>query len=529
MKGMRNLNRNERHGHQLPWVLTLLLFGIICIGIGFVVAANLDMIPRTRAENAPTSLGAPGTNYASGLNILQATQESFRTIISAAKPAVVTIETKREMQGLQFNMTPPEDFFFFDPFRMEPFQKKEKGQENEEDKNYTFTGGSGFFISSDGYILTNNHVVKDAVQINVITDDQRSFTGELVGTDPMTDVALLKIASNENFSYLELGNSENSQIGDWVIAIGSPIRLAQTVTVGVISGKNREDVQIGGIDYSNFIQTDAAINFGNSGGPLLDINGKVIGINTAIAGGANVTGIGFAIPSNLAKFSYENLKAHGEVIRGWIGVTIQQVDSDIAKSYGLSKPTGALINSVVKGDPADKAGLQVGDLILEIDGKEVPSHASLSRMIAEKPVGKEITLKILRNGKPMNVPITPSKRPEDVSAKVGQVTPQPPVEKESKIGLSITNLTQQIREELGVPADVSGIVITKVKKNSKAAEKGLFMYDIISEADNKKVSNVNDLEKALGEAKDVILLKIFRQDLTGGNWRSFYMAIPVEK
>lgn len=530
MKGMRDLNKSESNGNRLPWALALFLFGVICIGIGFVIAANLDTIPRTSAENVPTALTAPSTSeHGSGLSILQATQESFRNIVAAAKPAVVTIETKKEMKGLQFDMLDPEDFFFFDPFRLNPRNPRDKNQDDEENKNYTLTGGSGFFVSPDGYILTNNHVVKDAVQINVITDDQRHFQAELVGTDPMTDVALLKITSNEKFPYLELGNSENAQIGDWVIAIGSPIRLAQTVTVGVISGKNREDVQIGGIDYSNFIQTDAAINFGNSGGPLLDINGKVIGINTAIAGGANVSGIGFAIPSNLAKFAYENLRAHGEVIRAWIGVTIQQVDADIAKSYGLPKPTGALVNSVVKGDPADKAGIQVGDLILEIDGKEVPSHASLSRMIAEKEVGKEITLTVLRNGKKMYIKVIPSRRPDDVSTKISQATPQSSVEKESKIGLSITNLTPKLREELGVPSDISGVVITKIKKNSKAAEKGLFMYDIISEADNKKISNVTDLERALEEAKDVILLKVYRQDLTGGNWRSFYIAIPLDK
>jgi serine protease Do len=525
MKGMRNLNKPDGH-RQLPWILTLFLFGIICIGVGFVVAANFDIIPKTQAENVPTSSGLPSPGQEHGLNFLQATQESFRAIIGRAKPAVVTIETKKEMKGIQFDFQTPDNFFFFDPFQ--PFQKREKGEKGEEDKNYTLTGGSGFFVSSDGYILTNNHVVSDSVQINVITDDQRSFTAELVGTDPMTDVALLKITNGENFPFLELGNSENSQVGDWVIAIGSPIKLAQTVTVGVISGKNREDVQIGGIDYSNFIQTDAAINFGNSGGPLLDINAKVIGINTAIAGGANVTGIGFAIPSNLARFAYENLKTHGEVIRGYIGVTIQQVDADIAKSYGLPKPTGALVNSVVKDDPADKAGIKVGDLILDIDGKEVTSHAAVSRIIAEKPVGKDIVLTILRNGKTMDVKVTPLKRPEDLTAKVMPGVSQPPVEKESKIGLSITNLTPKIREELNVPADVDGVVITKIKKNSKAAEKGLFMYDIISEADNKQVSSTGDFEKTLEYARDVILLKVYRQDLTGGNWRSFYIAIPLE-
>ncbi|MFH1515890.1 MAG: trypsin-like peptidase domain-containing protein, partial [bacterium] len=427
-----------------------------------------------------------------------------------------TIETKKEVPNMMFNMPPNDGFHFFDPFKKEM-------QPDDGEKNFEITGGSGFFVSSDGYILTNNHVINKAIEITVIIEDQNSYRAELVGTDPMTDVALLKITDNRTFPYLELGNSENSQIGDWVIAIGSPIRLAQTVTVGVISGKNREDVQIGDIDYSNFIQTDAAINFGNSGGPLLDIYGQVIGINTAIAGGANVTGIGFAIPANLAKFAFNNLKAHGEVIRGWIGVTIQQVDSDMASLFGLKKPYGAIINTIVEGDPADKAGLKVGDLIIELDDVEVPSHASLSRMIAEKEIGTPIKMKVLRDKKEMIFHVTPSRRPANASAKVSNAV----VEKESPIGLSLSEITENSRIKLNLPAHITGVLVTKVKKNSNAADKMIIQYDVISEVDNVKIENIAGYEAAIAKAKDVVLLKIYRQNLTGNDWTSLYIAVPL--
>ena len=516
MKGMRNLNKtNGKSG--LSWIITLFVFGAVCIGIGFIAAANFNLLPVTRASNAPTS-AAPLTS-GEGVDILFRTQESFRQIVTQAKPAVVTIETKKEASAMPFNIGPNDNWFFFDPFKRPDTSPKQ------DEKNYEITGGSGFFVSSDGYILTNNHVVSDAVEITVTTDDQETYKAELVGNDPMTDVALLKIDGNQQFKYLELGNSENAQIGDWVIAIGSPIRLAQTVTVGIISGKNREDVHIGNIDYSNFIQTDAAINFGNSGGPLLDIYGKVIGINTAIAGGANVTGIGFAIPSDLAKFAYENLKAHGEVVRAWIGVTIQQVDADLAKVYGLQKPMGAIVNSIVKDDPADKAGLKVGDLILKIDGAEVTSHASLSRMIAEKSIGKSIDLTVMRDGKTMHFTVTPSLRPKDTQAKVSNGVKS---EIESPIGISVSALTPAIRKELGVPDDINGVIINDVKKNSRAAEKMLFMYDIVSEIDHQPISNIGEYEKAMSNANKVALFKIYRQNLTGGGWTSIYVAIPLD-
>jgi serine protease Do len=519
MKGMRNLNKtNGKSG--LSWIITLFVFGAVCIGIGFIAAANFNLLPASRASNVQTS-SAPVTT-GEGVDILFRTQESFRQIVTQAKPAVVTIETKKVASEMPFNVGPNDNWFFFDPFKRPDTTPSPKDNE----KNFEITGGSGFFVSPDGYILTNNHVVSDAVEITVTTDDQETFKADLVGNDPMTDVALLKINGNQQFKYLELGNSENAQIGDWVIAIGSPIRLAQTVTVGIISGKNREDVKIGDIDYSNFIQTDAAINFGNSGGPLLDIYGKVIGINTAIAGGANVTGIGFAIPSDLAKFAYDNLKAHGEVVRAWIGVTIQQVDADLAKVYGLQKPTGAIVNSMVKDDPADKAGLKLGDLILEIDGAEVTSPASLSRIIAEKAIGKPLDLTVMRDGKTMHFNVTPSLRPKDAQAKVNNNPVKPEVE--SPIGINVSPLTPEIRKEIGLPDEITGVIINNVKKNSTAAEKMLFMYDIVSEIDHQPISNISDYEKAMAKANKVALFKVYRQNLTGGGWTSLYVAIPLE-
>jgi serine protease Do len=518
----KNDTHEPRRAFRAGWMLALVFTMILGTGIGLVIAGNLNFLPQTHASNVPTTFAAPQALDNSGTNILKQTQDSFRQIVQMAKPAVVTIETKKEITGAQNYFFGPGDDMFFNPFKDRMPDPKDESQ-----KQYDITGGSGFFISDDGYILTNNHVVSDSVEITITTDEHVEYKAELVGTDPMTDVALLKIDSSDSFPYLDLGNSENAQIGDWVIAIGSPIKLAQTVTVGVISGKNREDVQIGNIDYSNFIQTDAAINFGNSGGPLLDINGKVIGINTAIAGGVNVSGIGFAIPSNLAKFAYENLKSHGEVVRGWVGVTIQAVDTDLAKSLGLKKPTGAMVNSVIPGDPADKAGIKVGDLILEIDGVEVPSNAALSRMIAEKEIGKPVKFKILRNNQKIDFTVTPSKRPSNTSSRVNQ--PGGSAESESKLGLTLGEITPDIRENLGIPGNVNGIIVKNVKQNSVAADKMFFRNDVISEIDDTPVKSISDYENAVTKASGrVAKFKVYRQQLTGEGWISFFIGVPVE-
>jgi serine protease Do len=349
--------------------------------------------------------------------------------------------------------------------------------------------GSGFIISKQGYILTNNHVVEDADQIKVKLANGKEYDGKVVGRDPKTDLALVKIDGASDLHPLAMGNSDELQVGSWVVAVGSPFGLEETVTAGIVSAKGRV---IGSGPYDNFIQTDASINPGNSGGPLINTKGEVVGINTAIL--AEGRGIGFAIPISMAKNIASQLEEKGHVTRGWLGVGIQDLTPDLTKSFGLSDKKGALVSQVMPGSPAAKAGIEQGDVILEFDGKAIADSKDLPQMVASTPVDKSVNVKVYRNGKTIDreVKISAMEDTAEASAK--------PMHKKT-LGISVQNLTPQLARRLRSSSD-SGVVVTRVEPGSPAADAGIQTGDIIREVNRKGVKDADDLIQKIEQAKD---------------------------
>jgi len=354
--------------------------------------------------------------------------------------------------------------------------------------------GSGVIVSPDGYIMTNNHVVGRADEIHVTLMDKREFTARVVGKDPKTDLALIKIDTKQPLPYASLGDSGKAEVGDWVLAIGSPFGFNLTVTSGIISAKGRA---LGG-NYDNFIQTDASINPGNSGGPLFDTQGQVIGINTAIysSTGSNA-GIGFAIPIDLAKTVMDQLKTHGRVVRGWLGVEIQEVTPDLAKSFGLAQPVGALVAGVDKTGPAAKAGIERGDIIVKFGGDVVHDEHELPELVAQTPIGKKTQVEVIRGSKHTTVDVTVAElKDQQLASAEGTGSPG------SNWGLTVQDLTPEIARQIGVP-NPKGVVIRGVKPDSPAQEAGLQSGDLILEVNHQKVASADDFATlAKGAQKD---------------------------
>jgi serine protease Do len=376
-------------------------------------------------------------------------------------------------------------------------------------RNYKEHGlGSGVIVSPDGYILTNDHVVGHADEIHVTLLDKREFTAKVVGKDQKTDLALIKIDTNQQLPYAALGNSTKAEVGDPVMAIGSPFGFNLSVTSGIISAKGRA---LGG-NYDDFIQTDASINPGNSGGPLFNTSGQVIAVNTAIysSTGAN-NGIGFAIPINLAKSVMEQLKAHGKVVRGWLGVEIQEVTPDLAKSFGLSVPSGALIAGVESDGPAAKAGIERGDIITRFNGETVHDEHELPEMVAATPIGKEVPIEVIRNGKhvKLNATIAQLKEQQVASA-------ENPGEAGASWGLQVRDLTPEVAQQLGLHSS-KGVVVTGVKQDSPAAEANLQQGDQILEINHKKIGSADEFATIARQAqkdKSQALLLVQRGNAT---------------
>ena len=355
--------------------------------------------------------------------------------------------------------------------------------------NYKEHGlGSGVIVSPDGYILTNNHVAGHADEIHVTLMDKREFDAKVIGKDPKTDLALIKIdTAKQSLPYATLGNSGKADVGDWVMAIGSPFGFNLTVTSGIISAKGRA---LGG-NYDDFIQTDASINPGNSGGPLFDTAGKVIGINTAIysSTGSNA-GIGFAIPIDLAKSVMEQLKSHGKVVRGWLGVEIQEVTPALAKSFGLAKPDGALVAGVDKTGPAGKAGIRQGDIIVKFDGGVVHDEHELPEMVAQTPLNKSVSVEVIRDGKHITLSATIAElKDRQVASNDEGASPG------SSWGLTVQDLTPEIAQQLGIQNN-KGVVIRNIKPDSPGAEAGLQPGDVILQVDSTKVASSDDFATA---------------------------------
>jgi serine protease Do len=367
--------------------------------------------------------------------------------------------------------------------------------------------GSGVIVSPDGYILTNNHVVGNAEEIHVTLMDKREFTAKVIGKDAKTDLGLIKIDTKDALPVATLGDSNSTDVGDWVIAIGNPFNVGMTVTAGIVSAKGR----ILGGDYDDFIQTDASINPGNSGGPLINTRGEVIGINTAIYSrtGAN-NGIGFAIPIDMARNVMDQLKAHGRVVRGWLGVEIQEVTADLAQSFGLPKPEGALVASADKEGPASKAGIERGDIVLSFNGHPVNDEHELPALVAQTPINQKVPVEVMRNGKKMTLEVTIGERKEP------QVASAKAEEPGGNWGMQVGDITPEIAQQFHLETN-KGVVIRKVSPDSPAAEAALQPGDVVLEVDHDKVGSVADFVAKAKDAqakKKSALLLVQRQGAT---------------
>ena len=414
---------------------------------------------------------------------------NFTDLAQKAKPGVVNIRTVKIVKGggRVFRHFFGKPFGNNDPFKdfFGPFQGQDPQREFKQRSL-----GSGFIIDRKGYIVTNNHVVENADQIKVKLANEKEFDAKIIGRDPKTDLALIKIDESSDLVPLKIGNSDALKVGTWVVAIGSPFGLEQTVTAGIVSAKGRI---LGSGPYDDFIQTDASINPGNSGGPLLNLKGEVVGINTAII--ASGQGIGFAIPINLADGIIAQLKTNGEVTRGWLGVGIQDLTPELAEYYKVKSQKGVLVTHVFKGDPADKGGIKAKDIIIKIDGKPVPTARELSSTIAAISVGKKTAILLIRDGRKKTVYIKIAKRQDDESL----------AKKEhggsDELGIMASELTPEIARQLNFDENEKGVVIANVKPGSKGELAGVRQGDLIKEINRIPVLALNDYHKKMQKIK----------------------------
>jgi serine protease Do len=423
--------------------------------------------------------------------------ESFAPLVKTLTPAVVNINTTKVVErsghpfgfhGSPFQHDPFDEFFnrFFGQMPHRKFKQRSLG--------------SGFIISADGYIITNNHVIEDADEIKVTLSDEKDYPARIIGTDVKTDLALLKIEVDHDLPVAELGDSDDLEVGDWVIAIGNPFGLERTVTAGIVSARGRV---IGSGPYDDFIQTDASINPGNSGGPLFNVDGEVVGINTAIV--ASGQGIGFAIPVNMAKDLLPQLKT-GKVSRGWLGVQIQKVTPELAESFGLKEETGALVADVVADSPAAKAGLKTGDIITAFNGRPVDEMNDLPRMVAAVPPGEKVTVTFLRDGREKRVTVTLGELEKgEMAAAGGDDAGVAEV-----LGLSVRQVTSEIAAYYHLSVE-QGVVITDVDPDGLGAEGGLRPGDLLLQVNDEKIETVKDFQRAVEKAKQNKLIRFLVQ------------------
>jgi len=434
---------------------------------------------------------------------------SFSQLVKKVGPAVVNIRAEKLVEPQQGGGAPGTPFE--SPFgQQDPFNEFFKRYFGDQaPKKFRQQGlGSGFVIEENGYIMTNNHVVEGSENIQVTFSDNQSYKAQIIGRDPKTDLALIKIDVDRKLETLPLGSSEKAEVGDWVVAVGSPFGLGDTVTAGIISAKFR---RIGGA-YDDYIQTDASINPGNSGGPLVNTRGEVIGVNTAIfsQSGGNI-GIGFAIPINIAKDLLPQLKK-GEVIRGWLGVGIQEITPELQKSLKLSTQEGALVSHVTEVSPAGKAGIERGDVIVSFDGKKIKEMHELPYTVAITPIGKKVPVEVIRKGEKKTLQVEIAKLEEE-SKKVASAPQEDTAT--PRLGMSVQDITPDLAKKYDLPA-TDGIIVLQVQPGSPAAQAGLMSGDIILEVGQDKVSDVTGFSQKLKEYKkgDTVLLLVNRGGTT---------------
>ena len=442
---------------------------------------------------------------------------SFSNLVEKLSPSVVNITTSSTVPNRQeLNPQLPPGSPFEDLFK----DFMDRGQNGAPRRQRRGTAlGSGFIISADGYVVTNNHVIENADQIEIEFFDGRFMEASVVGTDPKTDVALLKVKTKDKLRYVSFGDSNESKVGDWVLAIGNPLGQGFSVSAGIISARGRA---LSG-SYDDFIQTDAAINRGNSGGPLFNMDGEVIGVNTAILSpnGGSI-GIGFSMSSAVVEKVVEQLKTFGETRRGWLGVRIQDVTEDVAEALGIEKTDGALVTDVPEG-PAKNGGLKSGDVIIEFDGRKIKDTRELVRIVGDSSVGKKVLVKVLRDGKEVALSVKLGRLEDNIAS-------SQPVRKSSKkvefAGMTLSNVDREIAEEFDIDENIKGVVIVDVKQGSIADEKGLKKGDIIIQVNRVKISSTDELKKLNEEAKKAKKTSVLMLILRNGMRR--FIGLPTQ-
>ncbi len=444
---------------------------------------------------------------------------TFADVIEAVRPAVVNISTTATMDVPIPGQTPggvPFEEFLRRFFERQSFQKSQAGSPVVQGM------GSGFIVDPDGYVVTNHHVIEQAEKIQVIMNDGERYDAKLVGSDSKTDLAMLKIDTDRPLPYARFGDSDSTRIGDWVIAIGNPFGLGGTATTGIVSARGR-DIQSGPFD--DFLQVDAPINQGNSGGPLFDLSGRVIGVNTAIysPNGGNV-GIGFAIPAKQATSIIDQLKTSGRVERGWIGVQIQAVTDEMAEGLGLDESRGALVASVVPDSPAEKAGLRAGDVIVSFNGEDIEHLKDLTRKVAEASPTNKSTIEVWRSGDRENLDIVLGKSPEETSA-AARAGAEPEAASQARLGLALAKVDADTRQRYRLDENIQGALIVGVEPESPAAKIGLQKGDVVTMVGQAAVSGpdevIEEIKKASDDDRKSVLLQVAR-----GNVRQF-VAVPL--
>jgi serine protease Do len=467
----------------------VLLISIMSILISVAVCSEIN------ASDAKVSLHSA--------DVLSSIGQATAEIAESVRPAVVNISTMRTVK-MHGGMNP----FFDDPF----FRKFFGDQFRTPRERKTANLGSGVIVDSKGFILTANHVIQGADEIKVTLSDKREFKGKIIGADSMTDIGIIKIEA-DNLPTIAWGDSDRLRVGETVLAIGSPYGLNQTVTMGIVSAVGRANVGIA--DYEDFIQTDAAINPGNSGGALVNVRGELVGINTAIfSTSGGYQGIGFAIPTNMARSVMNSLINSGKVIRGWLGVTIQNLTPELAKQFGMKEERGALVGDVIEGSPAEKAGLQRGDIIVEFAGRKIEEPNQLRNMVANTEPGQTVEMKIMRGTVRDILKVTIQDLPADMQK------PSKGVHDNLLNGVSVVDLTTELFSSLNLPKKIKGVVVTDVDEQSPAAEL-LMRGDVVLEINRQQVTSVNDYETLVAgikPGKDILLL-IFR------NGSSLYVTL----
>lgn len=462
----------------------------------------ISMVASLAVVLPALSLGREAAPVVTGL-------PSLTKLVKELKPTVVNISTTKVVQS------PMDDFFRgrdFPDFFGDEFFKRFFGDQPREFKQKSL--GSGFIIDKAGYILTNNHVIEQAEEIKVKLSDSKEYDAQVIGTDPNTDLALIKVKAVGNLPVVHLGNSDTLEVGEWVVAIGNPFGLEQTVTAGIISAKGRV---IGAGRYDDFLQTDASINPGNSGGPLFNLKGEVVGINTAIV--ASGQGIGFAIPVNMAKRLLPQLKK-GQVTYGYLGVLPQDLTPELATSFGLKETKGVLISEVVSDGPAEKGGMKKGDIVIEYDDKKVDTMHQLLKMVGDTPVGKKVKVVVWRDKQRKPLWVTIGKFPEQ---QVAAATPTKPEETDEWGFTAVQDITPAIVNQLGLPDD-KGVVIIQVGPNSPAQEKGLQRGDVIIEVEHEPVKDVADFFKNIErhKRKNTLLLAV---RVKAGDYHTIFVVL----